>query len=387
MRIAIFTNNYLPNPFGVSMSVESFRKELERFGHVVYIFAPDFEGYVDENENVFRYPAIDLTFKNIHFPIAIPFSHRISMILEKLEIDVIHAQHPNLLGWQAKRWAKKKNVPLVFTWHTLYDRYAHFVPFIPSSWAAKWAIGNAVSYANKCDQIIVPTKSVKKIITDWGVKNSNIEAIPTGVEEDFFMDSDRDGMRKKLEIADDETVLLLVSRLTKEKNVEFLVRSVIEILKKTKKTRFILAGEGNELPKLRKMILEAGLADIVVFYGIAKRDVAKNIYAASDIFVYASTSETQGMILTEAMCLGLPIVAVSATGSKDIIGNQVTGILVEENEDAFAAAAVRLVEDGNLRKKFSENSKRVAMENYTSKICTQKLLASYEAAIARKKTK
>ncbi|EKD67082.1 MAG: glycosyltransferase, partial [uncultured bacterium] len=129
MRIAIFTNNYLPNPYGVAGSVESFRRELERLGHTVYVFAPKAEGFIDENKNVFRYPAIDLKFKNIRFPIPIPYSLRINKILKNLEIDIVHSQHPNLLGWEARRWAKKKKIPLVFTWHTLYDQYAHFAPF------------------------------------------------------------------------------------------------------------------------------------------------------------------------------------------------------------------------------------------------------------------
>jgi len=391
MRIAIFTNNYLPNPFGVSMSIESFRKEFERLGHTVYIFAPAFKGYIDENENaclsdsrVFRYLSIDLKFKDIRFPIVIPYSYRIGRILEELEIDVIHSQHPNLLGWQAKRWAKKKNVPLVFTWHTLYDQYAHFVPLVPEKIAAWWAIGNAVSYANKCDQVIVPTKSIKKIINDWGVENKNIVAIPTGVEESFFENPERETMRKQLEISDDEIVLLLMSRMTAEKNVQFLVRSVIPILKKNKKVKFILAGEGIELPQLRKMIAEAQLENQVIFQGIASREVTKNIYAASDIFVYASKSETQGMIISEAMCLGLPVVAVNATGAKDLVTNHVTGLLVDENRDAFSAAVKRLVDDEELRNKFSQNAKIIALENYTSEICSQEMLEVYKNVIERK---
>ncbi|MDD5396994.1 MAG: glycosyltransferase [Candidatus Moranbacteria bacterium] len=385
MNIAIFTNNYLPNPFGVSMSIESFRKEFEKLGHTVYVFAPEFEGYVDENPNVFRYPSLDFSFKGIHFPLAIPFSHKIGGILEKLEIDVIHSQHPNLLGWEARRWAKKKNVPLVFTWHTLYDKYAHFAPFVPARWASWWAIRNAVNYANKADQIIVPTKSIKKIIQNWGVSNSNIEAVATGVEESFFQGADRIGMRKQLGIADGETVLLSVSRLTKEKNVEFLVRAIIKILKKNEKIKFVLAGSGSELEKIKQLVFESGLSERVVFPGIMSRDLAKNLYAAGDVFVYASTSETQGMILTEAMCLGLPIVAVSATGSQDLVGNHVTGILVKENEDAFAEAALKLAKDENLRQHFGKNAKMIALENYTSEICARKMLAIYQKTIERKK--
>ena len=386
MNIAIFTNNYLPNPFGVSMSIESFRNELERLGHTVYIFAPKTEGYVDENPNVFRYPSIDFKYK-ISFPLAIPYSHRISGILEDLKIDVIHAQHPNLLGWQAKRWAKKKNVPLVFTWHTLYDKYAHFVPIIPASWSAAWAIGNAVSFANSCDQVIVPTNSVKEIIKKWGVKNENIVAIPTGVEKSFFENSDRAGMRKQLEIADDEITLLLVSRMTAEKNVQFLVRAVSKVLQKNKNVKFILAGEGHELSNLKKIISSAGIEKQVIFQGIVNREATKNLYAAGDIFVYASTSETQGMIISEAMCLNLAVVAVSATGICDAVQSGKTGFLVNEHEDEFAYAVQKLIDDKDLRQTFGENAAKIAHENYTSEICAQRMLETYEKAIERKKTK
>jgi len=385
MRIAIFTNNYLPNPFGVAGSIESFRKEFEKAGHTVYVFAPEAKGYADENPNVFRYGAIDLKFRNIRFPIAIPYSRRIDKVLENLEIDIIHSQHPNLLGWQARRWAKKKNVPLVFTWHTLYDQYAHFAPLIPNSWAAKWAIGNAVKYANKCHQIIVPTESVKKIIRDWGVQNERIETIPTGVEDGFFGNPDRENMRKQLGVADDEIALLLVSRLTAEKNVGFLMRSVIKILKQNEKTKFIVAGDGDKLPELKKMVADAGLESRVVFIGIVTGDAKKNIYASGDIFVYASISETQGMILTEAMLAGLPIVAVNATGAKDIVINRATGILVDENEDDFSRAVLKVAGDEDVRKRFSENARKIAMENYVSSVCAGKMIALYEQTITDKK--
>jgi len=114
MNIAIFTNNYLPNPYGVTTSVESFRKEFEKRGHNVYIFAPHNRGYKDKNKNVFRYPSIDIKYK-IRFPLPIPYSRKIDKEIKKLKIDIIHAQHPNLLGGAAITWAEKKHIPLVFT--------------------------------------------------------------------------------------------------------------------------------------------------------------------------------------------------------------------------------------------------------------------------------
>jgi len=207
MRIAVFTNNYLPNPYGVSGSVESFRTEFESMGHEVFVFAPKWKGYTDENARVFRYPSVDIEVK-IKFPLAIPYSRKISEVLEKLDLDIIHSQHPNLLGSAAKHWAKKKNIPLIFTWHTLYDQYAHFVPFIPKRLAAWWTVRNAKNYANRCYAVITPTPSVIEIIRDWGVTNKKIYAVPTGVAEKQFANPDRKSIREKYSLRDDEILVV-----------------------------------------------------------------------------------------------------------------------------------------------------------------------------------
>ncbi len=404
MRIAIFTNNYLPNPYGVSGSIESFRKELERMGHTVYVFAPNFKGYVDENENacpserrVFRYPAIDFKFKDIRFPIAIPYSclggrqaYRISRLLKKLELDIIHCQHPNLLGWAGAKWSKKKKVPLIFTWHTLYNHYAHFAPLLPEKFAANWAIKNARNFANAANCIIVPTPSVKEMILRWGVSNKNIVSIPSGVNGSEFENADKESVRKELEIAEDEVALLLVSRITDEKNVIFLANVIARVLSEDKesnlnKIKFILAGDGNKLSEIKKIFSHAGVDEKVSYLGLIAGERRKNVYAAGDIFVYASKSETQGMIISEAMYMGLPVVALSATGVNDMITNQVTGLLVKENEQEFAMAIRRLVNDEKLRKKFSENAGKISRQWYTSAVCTQRLISLYEKTILESK--
>jgi 1,2-diacylglycerol 3-alpha-glucosyltransferase len=384
MKIAIFTNNHLPNPYGVSGSVESFRREFERMGHEVYIFAPHWKGYQDKNPRVFRYPAIETNIK-IKFPIAIPYSRKINGIVDKLDLDVIHSQHPNLLGSAAARWAEKKNIPLVFTWHTLYDQYAHFAPFVPPRVAAWLAIRNARNYANKCDTVIVPTSSVGEIIKKWGVKNKNIVAIPTGVEERQFADPDGASIRKKYGITGDEILLFVMTRLTAEKNMEFLVDAAADIVGKNKNTKFMICGDGNLKNILEKKVADAELEDKTIFVGIVGDDEKKNYYAAGDIFVYASKSETQGMVLTEAMYSGLPIVAVRATGVKDIVENNKTGFLVSEDKHDFSEAVQKLIDDESLRKQFGEESGHVAREKYTAKVCAGRILRVYEETIGKKK--
>ncbi|HAV11122.1 MAG TPA: hypothetical protein DCX32_01065 [Candidatus Moranbacteria bacterium] len=383
MRIAIFTNNYLPNPFGVSTSIEAFRTDFEKLGHSVYVFAPQMAGYADQNPNVFRYPSFDFKYK-ISFPLAIPFSRKIDKILDKLEIDIIHSQHPNLLGDAAKKWAKKKNVPLVFTWHTLYDQYTHFAsPFIPRKLAAWWTIGNAVSYANRSDFVVTPTSSVEKIIRGWGVNNGNISSIPTGVDTEKFDKADKDIVRKKYGIADDKTVLTIVSRFTEEKNIKFLFEAVSSVLRKRKDVVFLAKGNGNLLSEMGAYVSNEGLGGKVVF--ASEDDRKEDVFAAGDIFVYASKSETQGMVISEALYTGLPIVAVSATGVSDQVMDGASGFLVSENQEEFSKALEKLIDDKDLRAKFSENAKKIARENYTSSICAERMLKVYENLISRKK--
>lgn len=383
MNIAIFTNNYLPNPYGVATSIETFREEFEKLGHQVFIFAPKFPGYVDGNKNVFRYPSIDIEVK-FRFPLPIPYSSGMDNILENLDIDIIHSQHPNLLGTAALKWAKKKNVPLIFTWHTLYDQYINFVPFIPGKLAAKWAIWNATKYANKADEIIVPTESIIPIIQKWGVENKKITPIATGVKAEEFADPDREKIRKKYEIKNDEILLILITRITEEKNVEFLLESLKDILKK-ENVKFILGGEGYLIPKLKQFTEKEGVGNKIIFPGIISHKEIKDYLAAGDIFVHASKSETQGMIITDAMYAGLPIVAVEATGVSSLVKNGENGILVAEDKKEFQEAVEKLINDKDLRQKFSESSKKIARENFTSEICAQKMLAVYEKAIKNKK--
>lgn len=381
MNIAIFTNNYLPNPYGVATSIETFRRELEKMGYQVYIFAPKFPGYIDTDKNVFRYPSIDIEIK-FKFPLAIPYSWKMRRILKKLELDIIHTQHPNLLGSAAARWAKKKKIPLVFTWHTLYDHYTNFVPFVPEKMAADYIIKKAVKFANKADMVVVPTDSIIQQLRKWGVTNKNIFPVPTGVVARDFSEADGEIIRKKYGIAAGEVVLLSTHRLTGEKNMEFLFRLLVPILKNNQ-VKFLVAGDGYLLSELKKFCSDNGLDDKVFFCGVVPRAQIKNYYAAADIFVHSSTSETQGMVLSEAMYMGLPIVAVKATGASSLVLNNASGFLVGEDEKEFADAVLKLVNDVELRQKFGETSARIARLQFTSEICARKMVKVYEECLKR----
>lgn len=384
MNIAIFTNNYLPNIYGVPMSIETFRLELEKRGHRVYVFAPKWKGYHDSNPRVFRYPSFEVDFR-FRLPLSLGFSAKVDAVLERLDLDIIHAQHPNLLGAAALRWARKKKIPLIFTWHTLYDKYTNFVPLIPEKVASKCVISQAVRYANRTDYVITPTESIVPILREWGV-TAKIVSISTGIKEEDFFSRERELIRKKYGIKDDELLLFSISRLTEEKNVSFLFRSVASALKKNPQLKFIMAGDGYLLSELEEFCWKNKISDRVFFPGLLPRNQVGDYFFAADLFVYASQSETQGIVILEAMQAGLPIVAVRATGISSLVRDQENGYLVESSEQALTEAILHLTQDKKKLQEFGVCSQKIVAENYTSSISAEKLLKVYAEAILAKQS-
>ena len=210
--------------------------------------------------------------------------------------------------------------------------------------------------------------------------NKNFEAIPTGVDEQRFSDADGEKTRQRYKISNDKIVLTLVSRITEEKNILFLMHSIVEVLKQSNTLVFLIKGKGSLTAELEKIKSDLGkIGDQIIFAN--EDELPKNVFAAGDIFVYASKSETQGMVISEAMYMGLPVVAIKATGISDLITNHYNGLLVEEDQQKFVDAVLKLAEDGSMRKLFSENAKSIAKENYVSRVCAKRMLEVYEKAI------
>lgn len=382
MRIGIFTNNYIPIISGVTESIESFRKELEARGHEIFIFAPRFPGHKDDNPNVFRYPSINYQHKT-PFPIAITCSRKIFKKVEELNLDIIHSQHPFNVGQSALKIARKLNLPIIFTNHCRYDIYTHFIPLIPQK-LLKWYVKRtAVNYANKCDTVISPTQSIKEMLIEWGMR-TRIEVIPTGTDIEKFKNAKSGKIREELKIsssakatADKQNKILLmtISRLAEEKNVDFLIRSFAGM--KNDNLHFIIVGGGHYKEALEKLADDLSVRDKITFTGaIPHADIPK-YFKASDIFVYASLSETQGIMITEAMASGLPVVAVKAPGAMDLIESGVDGILSPEIEEAFITRVESLINNPEKRKQIAEQAVK-SSESVSVESCVDKLEGTYE---------
>ncbi len=380
MRIAFFTNNYLPNPYGVSTSVDGFYRGLQELGHDVSIFAPHWNGdESSDDKNIFRYPSVDVPTK-VPFSLALPYSPEIDNIIEEKNFDLIHAQHPNILGTQAKRWARKKNVPLVFTWHSLYDRYAHYATLIPERIASKWVMDNAAHFASLADHVIFPTPSAFHSLRRH-VEHDRISIVSSGVDEDLFADPQPKHIRQKYQIPADAKLLVTVSRLSEEKNVLFLARSIRRFLRDHENAYFLFCGDGDLREELEALFGQDLLGSRVIFPGKIPRDHVKHYLSASDVFVYASTSETQGTIITEAMYCGVPIVAVRSNGVRDVVEDGVSGILTREVGSDFVFALNKIVYDRDFRRQLSEAASVQAHQKYTVTMCTRELMRAYEGVV------
>ena len=386
MHVAIFTNNYLPNPYGVSTSVEGFRQGLTQAGHTVTNFAPQRDGHENDAPGVYRYPAVSVPTK-VPFTIAYPHAHgALNDVLRETQWDIAHVQHPTLLGAEGRRWAQRKNTPVVFTWHSLYDRYTHYVPFVPHSIAGSVAMKQAAHFAQKCDHVIAPTQSVVDVMRAAGVAHNRVSVIPSPVDAALFAAADGATVRQQYGIAPETMLFVTISRLTQEKNVQFLMRAMVRVLTQMPQAIFLCAGEGDERDALAGIAQEYGVTGRVIFPGKVARGDIKQYLAAANLFVYASTSETQGTILTEAMWCGAPIVAVRATGVCDVVRDGETGVLVAEDEAAFASAVCDLCTDTVRQKNYARNAVQVARNIYSVETCTQKLVDTYHRAIASYRT-
>lgn len=375
MKIGIFTNNYLPIISGVTESVESFRRQLERKGHQVYIFAPHFPDYKDENPNVFRYASLNVKYKTV-FPIAIIWDPRIYQKAKELKLDIIHTQHPFNTGKSALRIAKKLKLPIVFTNHTRYEMYAHFIPVLPQKFLKWYVIYESARFANRCSQIIAPSQSIKNLLIGYGVK-TDIEVLPTGIDIKKFKNAaGRFEVRKNFGIEKDEILLITVSRITKEKNIEFLLR-VFSRLYKNKNLKYMIAGSGEDLERLKQIAKDLKISDRVIFAGTISHSQVPDYFKAGDVFMHSSLSETQGLIIIEAMAAGLPAAAIRATGVQDIIESGIDGFLSENDEREFADKVGILINDADLRLRISEKAVKKADE-YSEERCGERMIKVYE---------
>jgi len=361
MKIGFFTNSYRPLMYGSATSVESFRVALEKLGHEVFVFAPKFWGYQQQNPKVIEYPSIMYGYK-IKYPLPFTWLPSVRNRAKELKIDLVHSHHPFSVGQDGLRAAKEMGIPLIFTHHARYADYTHYVlPILPQKMIKNIIQGKVTRYANKCDRVLAPSESIKKYIQQHDVK-TKVEVVSTGIEWDRFQIGNGGQVRKKFGIGEDKKVILSLGRLDQEKNLEYLTQAVAQAMKNDDNSVFLVVGEGSSMETMKKIIGKEGLSSRVIFTGLVDQKMVQDYYAVGDVFVCASKTETQGMTITEAMAAGLPIVALDATGISDQVENGQTGFLVDESGREFSEKLKHVLANENLRRQIGERAREAAKQ-------------------------
>lgn len=370
------TNTYRPHVGGVARSVQSFSEEYRRRGHEVLTVCPTFEGAPASEQGVLRVPAVQ-RFNGSDFSVVVRMPAEQRRAAEAFGPDIVHAHHPFLLGGTALRMARRLSLPIVFTHHTMYERYTHYVPG-HSPAMIRFAIRLSTAYANLCDAVIAPSESTAAVLRERGV-TVPIQVIPTGVRIEDFAKGSGSGFRDVVGIPRDAFVVGHVGRLAPEKNIALLADALAAFLKSMPAAQALVAGRGPSAHDLTEAARRAGVADRMHLLGPLEPPFLTSAYHAMDAFAFCSETETQGMVLTEAMAAGVPVVAVDAPGAREVVRDGANGFLLPFfTLNAFADRLRRIAEAGAEERRAMQVAARQTAARFSMETTAGAALALYE---------
>jgi len=382
MNILMMTNTFTPFVGGVARSVTAFAQECRKAGHRVVIVAPVFEGAPESEEDVIRIPAIQ-HFNGGDFSVALPVPGYLSLRLERFRPDIVHSHHPHLLGNTAVRIASRFSRPLVFTHHTMYEHYLHYVP-ANAHRLQQFVIRLVAGYCNLCDHVIAPSQSVARILRRRGV-DTPINVVPTGVDVQRFGRGDGRAFRRSMRIAQKAFVAGYVGRLAPEKNLPFLAEAMSNFVARRDDAQFLVVGSGSSEDVIREIFDRDGLSDRLHFTGSLDGQDLVDAYHAMDVFVFASYSETQGMVLTEAMAAGKPVVALDGPGVREVVQDRWNGRLLQRRSVRnFAAAVARMASASPKRRETLRQAAFETAQRFSMDRCARKLLDVYRHVLKQR---
>jgi 1,2-diacylglycerol 3-alpha-glucosyltransferase len=360
LRIGIFTDTYAPQVNGVAVSLQLVVQGLREAGHEVTVFAPRFPGYKDKEPKVYRIPSL----KYINKPpiyVAVPGTPRTTWSLHRSRFDVLHAHSPLTVGLLAYITASARSLPLIYTYHTSITDYTHYIKVVGGTpvirRAARWF---STATTNLGSQIVVPSPKFERMLLSQKVRRP-IHVIPNGIDLSSFQKAKAPGIfRQRLGLGPDARVLLYVGRLGAEKRVDFLIEAFARLAARDARAHFVLAGDGNARAKLDQQAAATGYGNRIRFLGVVNRSDLTDLLHDADLFLSASTTETQCLAMVEAIASGLPVVAVWDDAFEGILVDEVNGFATDLDAEAFSAAAARLLNDSALRRTFSRNSSELS---------------------------
>ncbi|MEN3001305.1 MAG: glycosyltransferase, partial [Armatimonadota bacterium] len=331
MKVALFSESYLPYLNGVSISIRILKEELERRGYEVWVYAPRFRNYRDEWPRVRRFPAFYTPFEP-DYPIGWYWAPHLWREWRRQRFDIVHTHTPFFVGMAGARWARRTRTPLVSTFHTLYEEYLHYVPgIIPKGLVRRVLRWHLRRYYEGVDAIMTPSETGKEVLCRYGIRKP-ITPIRNPVLP--FPDLTKEQARAALGIPDDVWMLLYVGRMAPEKNVHVLLQAMPHVVRGYPNARLWLVGPGPSLEALQALADALDLRDYVHFMGPVPREQVSLYMLAADLFTFPSVTESQGLVLDEAQAAGLPCIVANGGGAPEAVDYGASGLIVEPTPEA-----------------------------------------------------
>jgi len=370
MRILFITASYLPVTNGVTYHISSIKKALEGLGHKVYVLAPSFPGYRDNEKGVIRFPSFPNPIIK-SYPVGIPL---VSLSkIKKLKPDIIHTHHPFYIGRYASQLAEKLSIPLFFSAHTQYEKYLNY--YFPQGYklTSKIVARDIIKLAKKCDKIICPSQNTKNRVEQIGIKNTIL--IHNGVENTFLNKPRKKSVK--------QPTLIFTGRLEKEKNPLFLIKVAGELIKTIPNFKLIVIGSGSLFNQFQERLFHFKLSENVIVTGEVARSLLPDIYKAAHLFITPSTSEVMPLSIIEAAASGLPVIALKNSNLEDLVIDERTGYILNANPRLIAEKITNIFSNEKLLSRLSNNSFKHS-QNFSVDKTAEKLLELYKKAISGK---
>lgn len=385
MRIGLFTDTYPPYINGVSTSVLMLKQGLEKLGHEVYVVTVNSENFsYKKDENVLMIPGVPIGVLDFRMTSLYPI--KAQRIIKSWNLDVIHTHTEFGVGSFARLISKQYNIPLVHTYHTMYEEYIYYITKGYFDGASKKLVEYLTLFL--CDrtveELIVPTKKTYDLFKEKYKVKRDIHIIPTGIDVTRFYKEnidlkEVDNLRKDLNVKKGDYIILYVGRIAKEKSIDVLINNMKDIVKKIPKAKMIIVGDGPDMKDLVELAHKNKLDNSVTFTGKVPWVEVPKYYQLADVFVTASTTETQGLTVIEAMAASKPVVAIKDESFELVINNEQDGLLFT-SDDEYQKLIIKLYKDKDYSKKISRQA-RITANGYSAEVYAQRVLEVYKQVL------
>jgi glycosyltransferase involved in cell wall biosynthesis len=383
LNILMISDVYFPRVNGVSTSIATFREALAELGHRVCLVAPEYGSGSECDEDVIRIPSrylvLDPEDRMLRVRRVLELEHR----LRQQSFDLVHIQTPFIAHRTGVELARRLDLPVVETCHTYFEEYLfHYVPFLPRVLMRAVARWFTRRQCNRMNAVVVPSHPMREVLNRYGVRVP-VSVVPTGIEIDLMQCGSRERFCEAHAINPQRPILVHIGRIAHEKNIGFLLDVLVEVRREFPDVLMVIAGEGPARRSLLRKTAELGLQKNVRFVGYLKRGPELwDCFCAGNAFVFASSTETQGLVLLEAMALGVPVVSTAVMGTRDILDAGKGALVAAETVNEFADRVIQLLSDHTLRQRLAAEAQDYARE-WGAERNAQRLVEFYDTVLAQ----